>query len=152
MGFVIEDMYMTDSGKLISHGFYAGVNPKYHDIFNVVPCVATAKVFASHEAAKEAADRLNRVGYNFLIKSVVQVCFEVNGLSTSDDGKPRPIGMQMSFEASGQNISYADFTKCVDIPGVLKHFGMTGVVNPDDVRVIAPEEYNEKYGDKENCA
>lgn len=146
MGFVIEDMYMTDSGKMVSHGFYAGRNPKYSDILNVVPYAATAKVFDIHEAAEKVADRLNRVGYNFVIKSVVRVCFEVNGIATDENGKPCPTGMQISMEKTEQDINYAEFTKGVDISAVLKFFGMAGIVNPEDVRFITPVEYDEKYG------
>lgn len=69
MAYVIEDMYMTGSGELVSHGFYAGINPKYSDIFNVVPYAGIAKKFNSAEAAQEVADRLNRVGYNFIVKN-----------------------------------------------------------------------------------
>lgn len=43
-------------------------------------------------------------------------------------------------------IPYEKLAECVNIPGVLKMSCLDGIVSPEDVRIITPEEYDERYG------
>lgn len=67
--FVLEWIGLNDSGKLVSTGFYGGPNKKYYDLINIT-IDEYAKKFQSYEEAAEVAARLNKVGYNFVVRKV----------------------------------------------------------------------------------
>lgn len=79
--------------------------------------------------------------------SRLRICFEVlTGLATHDDGSPAPAGMQLDLGETEKEIDYAQLTANISIPGVLSHFGLDSMIRPEDVQVISPEEYDERYG------
>ena len=76
----------------------------------------------------------------------IRFCFEIKDLSTSEDGAPCPTGMQIELGETEKIIDYAEITKDLDIPGILKHFGLQQIIKPENVRVISPEEYDKRFG------
>ena len=81
----------------------------------------------------------------------VRLCFEVDGLAEDEHGNPGPCGLAMTIEIENldEPPAYEKLAAAVNIPGVLKEFCLDGIVKPEDVRIITPEEYEERYGDEE---
>jgi len=67
--YVLEWMAANDSGKLISTGFYGGPNPKYYSLINIT-IKECAKKFESYQEAADTVARLNKVGYNFVVREI----------------------------------------------------------------------------------
>lgn len=79
----------------------------------------------------------------------VRICLEINGIAQDEQGNPCPAGGQIELGETELNIDYHELTKDLNIPGVLKMMHLDTIVKPEDVRVITPEEYDERYGDEE---
>ena len=79
----------------------------------------------------------------------VRICLEINGLGEDEQGNPCPAGAQITLGETELNIDYHELTKDLNIPGILKMMFLDAKFRPDDVRVITPEEYDERYGDEE---
>ena len=77
----------------------------------------------------------------------VRICFEISELGVDENGLPSPSGMQIELGETEKAIDYAELTKDLDIPGILKHVGLQEIIKPESVRVISPEEYDKRYGD-----
>lgn len=80
----------------------------------------------------------------------LRICFEVNGLAADEDGNPCPAGMQISFGKTDKEVNYTELIKDISIPAFaayLNDLGLTKSIRPEDVRIISPEEYDEKYGE-----
>lgn len=78
----------------------------------------------------------------------VRVCFE---LCTRDEaGNIESIfGLAMTIGESGKEIDYQQLTATINKEGVLRTTCLDGIVKPEDMKIITPEEYDEKYGDEE---
>lgn len=81
--------------------------------------------------------------------SKLKICFEVKGMAEDDKGKPAPCGMSIDFGEIDKDVDYAEITKNINIKGILAYCHMDGIVKPEDVTIITPEEYEERYGDDE---
>ena len=82
----------------------------------------------------------------------LRICFEIDGLAELEDGTPAPAGLAMTLGETEKQVDYWEFTRNVSIENVLKFTCLDGIVKPEDVRFITPEEYDEKYGDDEDAA
>lgn len=67
--YILEWMELNDSGKMVSTGFYGGRNKKYSDLINIT-IDECAKRFQFYDEATEIAARLNKVGYNFVVREI----------------------------------------------------------------------------------
>ena len=78
----------------------------------------------------------------------VRICFE---LSTRDDGGNinGTFGLAMTIGESDKEIDYQKLTATINKEGVLRTAGLVDFVKSEDVKIITPEEYDEKYGDEE---
>lgn len=74
-----------------------------------------------------------------------RICFEIQGIAHDENGAPAPTGLCITV-AFPLQIPYEKLAECVNIPGVLKMSCLDGIVSPEDVRIITPEEYDERYG------
>ena len=79
----------------------------------------------------------------------VRICFEIDGIAEDEQGNPCPAGAQITLGESPLNIDYHELTKDINIPGCLKIMHLDTIVKPENVRIITPEEYDERYGDEE---
>lgn len=80
----------------------------------------------------------------------VRVCFEIlKGLAEDEQGNPTPCGGQIKIGESEKEFPYDKLTANLDIPTLLARIGLSQIVKPEDVRIITPEEYDERYGDEE---
>ena len=79
----------------------------------------------------------------------LRICFEINGLGMDEEGNPAPVGLGMVLGETEKKIDYWEFARNISIEGVLRVTCLDGIVKPEDVRIITPEEYDEKYGDDE---
>lgn len=79
----------------------------------------------------------------------VRICFEIDGLGVDEHGEACPAGLQMDLGESGLVIPYEELTKGVDIPAVLKFIHMDHLP-VSAVRIITPEEYDQKYGEEDH--
>lgn len=76
----------------------------------------------------------------------LRICFEVTGLAFNDDGTPSPAGLQLDLGETEKEIDYAQLSADVNIPGILSLFGLEGMIDPENVKVLSPEEYDKRYG------
>lgn len=84
-----------------------------------------------------------------MAKNKVRICLVIDGLGEDDQGSPCPAGIQITLGETEQNVGYHELTKNLNVPGILKMIHLESMVTPDQVRVITPEEYDERYGDEE---
>ena len=76
----------------------------------------------------------------------IRICFE---LCTRDDAGniTDTFGLAMAIGESDREIDYQKLTASVNKAGVLRTTCLDSLVKPEDVKIITPEEYDEKYGD-----
>lgn len=79
----------------------------------------------------------------------VRICLEIDGIAQDEQGNPCPAGLQIDLGETDQTIDYQELTSALNIPGILNMTCLSAHVKPEDVRVITPEEYDERYGDEE---
>lgn len=79
----------------------------------------------------------------------LRIFFEINGLAEDEHGDPAPAGLAMTLGETEKQIDYQEFVQNISINSVLKLACLNNTVNPEDVRIITPEEYDEKYGDRD---
>lgn len=75
----------------------------------------------------------------------IRICFE---LCTRDEAGnvADTFGLAMNIGESDREIDYQKLTASVNKEGVLRTTCLDSLVKPEDVKVITPEEYDEKYG------
>ena len=81
----------------------------------------------------------------------LRICFEIQGLAADKEGNPCPAGIEMTIVGAKEEIEYSELAKNVNISGVLLYAGLSGIVKPEDVRIIAPEEYDRLCGGDERA-
>ena len=76
----------------------------------------------------------------------IRICFE---LCTRDEAGniADTFGLAMAIGESDREIDYQKLTASVNKEGVLRTTCLDSLVKPEDVKIITPEEYDEKYGD-----
>lgn len=78
----------------------------------------------------------------------VRICFELS--TRDDDGNINgTFGLAMTIGESDKEIDYQKLTATINKEGVLRTAGLVDFVKSEDVKIITPEEYDEKYGDEE---
>lgn len=76
--------------------------------------------------------------------SDLRFCFEAR--LGEDDGSTYTIGLEMKMgEEEVTPEQYEELCKDINMSEVMKAFCLDGIVDPDDIRLISPEEYDEKY-------
>ena len=75
----------------------------------------------------------------------VRCCFEIAGMAADENGNPKPAGLQITLGESLKEIPYEELMKSADIEAIAVMFN----VNPEDITIITPEEYDERYGGEE---
>jgi len=78
----------------------------------------------------------------------VRACFEIAasaGMAYDEQGNPSSIGMQITIGESLEKIPYEELTKNIKIDAVASMLK----VDPEEITIITPEEYDERYGDDE---
>ena len=74
--------------------------------------------------------------------------FEIDGLAEDKYGEPAPAGLTITLGETEKQVDYQKLVQNISIDGVLKLVCLDGIVGPEDVRIVTPEEYDEKYGDE----
>lgn len=77
----------------------------------------------------------------------LRICFEINGLAEDEHGNPAHTGLAITLGEANKDVDYQEFVQNIDIAGVLKLVCLNDIVRPEGVKIITPEEYDEKYGD-----
>lgn len=78
----------------------------------------------------------------------MRVCFEIAasaGLAHDDQGNPGPVGAQVIIGESLTEFPYERLTKGVKLEAIAAALD----VDPEEITIITPAEYDERYGDKE---
>ena len=75
----------------------------------------------------------------------VRACFEIAGMAEDENGNPAPAGLQITLGESLKEIPYEELKKSADIEAIAVMFH----VKPEDITIITPQEYDERYGDEE---
>lgn len=83
------------------------------------------------------------------MKKEVKVCFEVNGIAVNEAGIPCPAGLQITVGETDQEFDYMELAQAVDISKVLKMACLEGYVKPENVKIITPEEYDQRFDNRE---
>lgn len=80
----------------------------------------------------------------------VKLFFEIDGIAEDANGNPGAVGLSITMEVEDLEKvpTYEQLAADVSIPGVLNACNLEGVVKPEAVRVITPEEYAERYGEE----
>lgn len=80
----------------------------------------------------------------------VKLFFEIDGIAEDANGNPGATGLSITMEVEDlkEIPTYEQLVADVNIPGVLKVCNLEGVVKPEAVRIITPEEYAERYGEE----
>lgn len=77
----------------------------------------------------------------------LRVCFEIDGFAKDEHGNPAPAGLAMILGETEKQVDYQEFVQNISIDGVLKLMCLDGIVRPEAVKIITPEENDEKYVD-----
>lgn len=77
----------------------------------------------------------------------LRICFEIDGLAEDEQGNACPAGLQMDFGECNKDVPYVELTKNVNIRDALKACCLS-FVPLSAVRIITPEEYDQKYGEE----
>lgn len=77
----------------------------------------------------------------------IKICFEIKDMAVDENGNRCPAGMQISLGKTDKQVDYAELTKNINIPGILEMAALNELVNPKDIKVITPEEYDALYGE-----
>ena len=77
----------------------------------------------------------------------LRMCFEINGLAEDEHGDLAPAGLAVTLGETRDHVDYQELVQNIDIAGVLKLVCLNDIVRPEDVKIITPKEYAEKYGD-----
>ena len=75
----------------------------------------------------------------------VRACFEIADMAVDENGRPAPAGLEITLGESVKEWPYEDLIANVDIEKVAASIH----VDPRRLTIITPEEYDERYGDKE---
>lgn len=78
-----------------------------------------------------------------------KIYFEIDGLGIDKDGTPVPayVCLTLNGHYTGEKPkNYDELAKLVNIEELLDLMRLSGVVSPDAVRILTPEEYMKKYG------
>ena len=76
----------------------------------------------------------------------LRVCFEAYGLNWDSEGNPVPVGLEITIPGAKKMIPYEQLTQNIDLTAVIAAIGMDGIICPNDLRIITPEEYDKEYG------
>lgn len=75
----------------------------------------------------------------------VRCCFEIANMAVDEKGQPAPAGLQIVLGESVKEWPYEDLMKDHPTDALARLMN----VNPEDITIITPQEYDERYGDKE---
>ena len=75
----------------------------------------------------------------------VRACFEIAGMAVDEHGNPAPAGLQIVLGESPKEWPYEDLMKDHPTDAMARLLN----VKPEDITIITPQEYDERYGDKE---
>lgn len=81
----------------------------------------------------------------------VKIYFEIDGLGIDEKRNPKPayVCLTLNGRYTGEKPkNYEELAKLVNIEELLDLMCLSGVVSPDAVRILTPEEYMQKYGVK----
>ena len=78
----------------------------------------------------------------------LRVCFEVDGLAQDENSNPCPAGLEITLIGSKSTVPYEQLASSINLDAVLRYFCLSELIGPENIRVITPEEYDEKYGDE----
>lgn len=84
----------------------------------------------------------------------LRICVEIQGIAEDENGNPCPAGACVELDGvAGKDTSYdeiiKELSKELSPEGLLRLFYLKGIVSADDIRLISPEEYDEKYRNSE---
>ena len=72
------------------------------------------------------------------------IYFEIAGMAQDDQGNPKPVGVKVSIGESLKEIPYDELTHNINVNAIAETLN----VKPEDVSIITPEKYEERYGDQ----
>lgn len=90
-----------------------------------------------------------------MVKQEIALCLEIDDMATDENGNPGPAGMKLSFgtRTAETAVSYDELTKDLSLENLTQIIPLLNVyrekLGAGKIRIITPEEYNEKYGNDE---
>ncbi len=79
----------------------------------------------------------------------IRVCIEAMLPAISNSEDRTPVGLEMVFGETEQAVDYAKIAELFEEVGkndIIKLFCLEAICQPEDIRIITPEEYDEEYG------
>ena len=92
--------------------------------------------------APQPDENVSRETYN------LRICFELM-VNTDPEVGGFPVGLQLTIPDAKEDLPYEKLTQGLNLAAVLHEFGLDNVARPEDLRIITPEEFDERYGDDE---
>lgn len=76
------------------------------------------------------------------------IYMEIMGIAEDENGDPVPTGMEINMGdiSQGRKIPYDVLAEAINVPALLSNFGLD--LKPNDIKIITPEIYAEKYGER----
>lgn len=74
--------------------------------------------------------------------------FEINGIGEDENGNPCAAAMSIDLGAQITDVDYWTVANSVDLSKLAAFFQL-GYVTAQDIRVLSPEEYEQKYGEED---
>lgn len=117
------------------------------------PCRDCDKTFSNFEwrgvvpdpSENKSDEEASREAYT------MRACFEAKACLDPKEGYCL-LGLQLNITDAKRQVPYDELTRDVDPMAVIREFGLEEFIRPENIRVITPEEYDEKYGDDdEDC-
>lgn len=82
----------------------------------------------------------------------LMICVEIQGLCEDENGSPRPGGVAIKIADlpdEGFQEKYNQLMEKITPESFLEAAGLSGIFQPEDCRIITPEEYDALYGGDE---
>lgn len=76
----------------------------------------------------------------------LKVYCKVNGPEVDENGNPIAAGLIADFGEIEKDISYEELTANINKEKLLELACLDGIVKPEDVEIITPEEYYKDFG------
>lgn len=92
--------------------------------------------------APQPDENISRETYN------LRICFELK-VNTDPEVGGFPVGLQLTIPNAKEDLPYEKLTQGLNLAAVLHEFGLDKIARPEDLRIITPEEFDERYGDDE---
>lgn len=77
----------------------------------------------------------------------VRICFRIT--MTGDNGEPEQHGMCFELQHIKEGVTAEQLAACIDKQGLINATGLAGIVTPDQMELITPEQFDAEFADED---